>query len=979
MTKHPLLFVTACIALPLAVAPAVASEAEGNHDGRWRLEYACTQNSANGAAAFRSQIEFPVQNGTIAARTASRNNRFNRDDVEQWSGGFSGTSISIRTAGSASDGASWEYEWSGTVSASTEGSVTGALFAYVRGARSQVRSCEGTLVLVAPAPSSLAARAGSRLGEADAAAARQREADAAAARQREADAAAARQREADAAAARQREADAAAARQREADAAAARQREADAAAARQREADAAAARQREADAAAARQREADAARTRHTTATRPAPPGGRASPQTTLEAFLEANAGHRGLDLVLLANVGHPMSAFQRSVGGGLVLLQKTFCVEAQILYAEPGRAPIPLRALGEVGTGLPEVVDARTAYGALARSPASLVAANFREASGDGRLAPEWALHFTSIASTIAALAREKFGAGTVDQVTISRSCSQSVPSAQLVPRVHLQPDIEELLAPGTDQQRRTGRTHTLRQRSPEVADQLARIARGDFIEVGSFDVASLRGMYARRSEAEDQTRQRQEAFLEELANSTPAGAGARYGAILMGLGATREPSAAPRPCAVTPTGDEFPEDLSDLALVLRGNGIRDVVRGRAEPLRDFASLDALFVHLKRNDRWCNVVVGNGRALVTLRRALDRDRVPHAMVWHAITLAQLGELKAETLGYSAMEGRTALQAWIFAGQIGNATPQALHILAELGIMAKPAYEEAMGRLASAGTGDPGDVQGLIRFLHDERAAQARGMTVGQLRAERREEARRAEAAAEVARANREAEAKGFRAVEGRSAADLMAFSGEIGGATPRQIEALRTLGIETRVGYDEAIARLRVSGLRHDEDTDALISFLRDEREAARLGISISRLRVEREAAERRAAAEAEAARREQDRRRAAEFPFVAEFTCSVGQQRAPLQACLYSGSIRTEVQIRNGTDHRVYRIHNITEMGAWNGVAMVVDLRRNFEISAQNADDTFTLGLVVRDRVSGAVRYQREAGRYGVLRVGN
>ena len=915
----------------LSLSPGRAIAAEGDHDGRWRLEYACGQNSANGAAPFRSRIELPVQGGALSARTASRNNRLNRDDVEQWSGGFSGTSISIRTAGSASDGASWEYEWSGVASSPTEGSVAGALFASVRGARTQVRSCEGTLVLVEPAPSSLAAMA----------AARQKEAGEAAARQKQADEAAARQRAAEEAAARQKEAEDAAARQKEAE---------------------------------------EAARNQRGTAPQRAPVAARASPQATLEAFLEAHAGHRGLDLVLLADVGRAGGAFQRGVGGGLVLVQKTFCVEAPLLYAEPERAPIPLRALGEAGNGVPEVVGARTAYGALASSPASLVAARFREEAGDRRLSPEWALRFSSIASTIAAATREKFGAGSVESVTIGQGCSQSVASAQLVPRVFLQPDIEELLAPAADPQRRAGRAPTLRQRFPQVADQLARLGRGEFVEAASLDVAALRAIYARRSEAEDQKQQKQDDFLDELANSAPAGAGARYGAIVLGTDASRAAiNHAVRPCAVKPAGGEFPEDVSDLALVLRGDGIRDAVPGRAEPLRAFASLDELFIHLKRADRWCSVVVGNGRTIAALRGALERDRVAHAMVWHAITLAQLGEVKAGTLGYRAMEGRTALQAWIFAGQVGNATPQVIQVLAELGIMAKPGYDEAMARLAAARDGDAADVDGLVGFLQDERAAQARGMTVGQLRAERREEARRAEQAAEAARANREAEALGFRAAEGRGAAEAMAFAREIGGATPRQVEALRTLGIETKAGYDEAMSRLKASGLRDDAETDALVGFLRDEREARQRGISIARLRSDREAAERRAAAEAEAARREQEKRRAAEFPFVAEFTCSVSQQRTSLQACLYSGSLRTEIEIRNGGEHRVYKIHDVAEMGAWNGSAMVVDLRRSFEIKAQNADETFVLGLVVRDRASGAVRYQREAGRFGVLRVGN
>ena len=311
----------ALAALALAGPPARA--AEGDHDGRWRLEYSCGQNTANGAAPYRARIELFVEGGAVAARTATRNTRLNRDDTEQWSGRFTGAALAIKVAGSASDGAAWDSEWTGAASSPTEGSVTGAVFAPVRGARAQVRACEGRMTLVAPAPASLAA-----------AATRQQEVDAAATRQQEAVEAAARQRMADEAAARQREADAAAARQRDA---------------------------------------AEAARAaRGTPPSRSPSPDGRASPQATLEAFLEAHAGHRGLDLVLLADVGQPRGAFQRGVGGGLVLVQKTFCVEAPLLYAEPERAPIPLRALGEAAGGLPEVVGVRTADGALARSPAS-------------------------------------------------------------------------------------------------------------------------------------------------------------------------------------------------------------------------------------------------------------------------------------------------------------------------------------------------------------------------------------------------------------------------------------------------------------------------------------------------------------------------------------------------------------------------------------------------------------------------------
>jgi len=190
----------ALAALALSGAPSRA--ADGDHDGRWRLEYSCGQNTANGAAPYRARVELSVEGGAVAARTSSRNTRLNRDDTEQWSGRFTGAALAIKVAGSASDGAAWDSEWTGAASSPTEGSVTGGVFAPVRGARTQVRACEGRMTLVAPAPASLAAAA---VREADAA--RQREADAAAARQREAEQADARQREAEEAASRQRQAE----------------------------------------------------------------------------------------------------------------------------------------------------------------------------------------------------------------------------------------------------------------------------------------------------------------------------------------------------------------------------------------------------------------------------------------------------------------------------------------------------------------------------------------------------------------------------------------------------------------------------------------------------------------------------------------------------------------------------------------------------------------------------------------------------
>ncbi|MFO0519802.1 MAG: hypothetical protein ACK515_05180, partial [bacterium] len=77
--------------------------------------------------------------------------------------------------------------------------------------------------------------------------------------------------------------------------------------------------------------------------------------------------------------------------------------------------------------------------------------------------------------------------------------------------------------------------------------------------------------------------------------------------------------------------------------------------------------------------------------------------------------------------------------------------------------------------------------------------------------------------------------------------------------------------------------------------------------------------------------------------------------------------------------IELKNGTDSRMYKIHDVASIGRWTGDEMVVDLRRSFEIKAQNADRTLVMNLVVKDRASGRTLYQRSAAQFGVMRVAN
>lgn len=219
------------------------------------------------------------------------------------------------------------------------------------------------------------------------------------------------------------------------------------------------------------------------------------------------------------------------------------------------------------------------------------------------------------------------------------------------------------------------------------------------------------------------------------------------------------------------------------------------------------------------------------------------------------------------------------------------------------------------------------------------------------------------------------AEGLGFT---GRDMDEVLArffFAATIGDATPRQVESLLAFGVNSRAAYDAAMGRQRASGVGGARDTDGLLVFLADEREAQARRISVARLHQEREQAEQRAAAQAEAARREAERRRAAEFPFVARISCAIGNSGGQVHPCLWSGSTNTQLELRNGADYRMYAVHDVDQAGRSTGAGLEIDLRSRFSINIQNAHDTLILTMQVVRRSDGQEVYRRSVSRFGRL----
>lgn len=229
----------------------------------------------------------------------------------------------------------------------------------------------------------------------------------------------------------------------------------------------------------------------------------------------------------------------------------------------------------------------------------------------------------------------------------------------------------------------------------------------------------------------------------------------------------------------------------------------------------------------------------------------------------------------------------------------------------------------------------------------------------------------------ERALGNLHAEAAGYRAAGRFDALGMALFAEAIGGASGKEAEALVARGIDTREAFAQARSRHAKVAPDDDDDIEALLDFLEEEDDAAARGVTVPQLREQRIAAARKAQAEAEASAREAERRKAAEFPFLARIACTVGNSNAPLQACLSGDGISTELELRNGTEYRMFKIHDVAAAGTQQQDGFVIDLRRNFELRVQNASDTMVLTVSVHRRADGRETFRRSAARFGVVAV--
>ncbi len=213
----------------------------------------------------------------------------------------------------------------------------------------------------------------------------------------------------------------------------------------------------------------------------------------------------------------------------------------------------------------------------------------------------------------------------------------------------------------------------------------------------------------------------------------------------------------------------------------------------------------------------------------------------------------------------------------------------------------------------------------------------------------------------------------------GFESSDMYLFALSVGIQNAQDASQLNTFGIQTKQQYQAALKRLNEAGLGDSQTPDGLIAFLQDEKEAGLKRTTIKKLRAERAAtaqAEMRRQSQAQAAA---EKKKAVDFPYVAYISCMVGTQKTRIQACMSSRGLQTEIELKNGSEYRMYKMFEVENIGSWNGEELVVDLRSNFELKAQNADDTLTLNIVIKNRSTNAIVFQKSAAKFGVIGIKN
>ena len=188
-------------------------------------------------------------------------------------------------------------------------------------------------------------------------------------------------------------------------------------------------------------------------------------------------------------------------------------------------------------------------------------------------------------------------------------------------------------------------------------------------------------------------------------------------------------------------------------------------------------------------------------------------------------------------------------------------------------------------------------------------------------------------------------------------------------------IRDLAKFKIDSVDKYNKIQERMLKSGYSESKNIRDVLSYLSDLKEARSKGIDILKqrdIRIQALKKER----EVQAAKKEKQKiAYAKKYPYYAVLSCEANGSHANIVACFSGGQYGADTDFTlNG---KIYKAYNINQAGDENSEGLAFDLTNDFSVVAQNAHNFLILKLVITNRLTNKIVYQKEVGQYGVINI--
>lgn len=197
-------------------------------------------------------------------------------------------------------------------------------------------------------------------------------------------------------------------------------------------------------------------------------------------------------------------------------------------------------------------------------------------------------------------------------------------------------------------------------------------------------------------------------------------------------------------------------------------------------------------------------------------------------------------------------------------------------------------------------------------------------------------------------------------------------------GAKAEVVKGLVQFKIDSEAKFVDARSQMLSAKYGSAEAASDVLSFLRDKQVGEKEGKTANVVRTEREKRERAELERRTAEQKKIQKEYASKYPYTAVISCSIGES-APvtLNACFVSKYTQTELEIKNGTEYRMFTPHDLFDAGQITEQGLEVPLRSSFSIAAQNAGEGLLLTLRIVNNSSGKTEYKKSAAQFGLVKV--